>query len=227
MPYNPQIHHRQSIRLRHRDYTAPGFYFLTICTHQRQHLFGDIRDGSMVLNTVGQAAEAHWLRLTRHFAHIRLDEFVVMPNHIHGIIQIVELPNVSDVDDADWSPPTCDRDKTDRSPPTSRRGEAFCESRFSSPECNNQNASPLRSVDGGTDRPHGTPPGSIGAIAGNPQSVSTRQINRLRRSPGSPVWQRNYHDRILRTAQELHNVRAYIQTNPQTWDRDSVVNEHR
>ena len=92
MPYNPQIHRRRSIRLRHYDYTAPGFYFVTICTHQRQHLFGNIHDGGMVLKDAGQAAQAYWQRLTRHFAHIRLDEFVVMPNHVHGIIEIVELP---------------------------------------------------------------------------------------------------------------------------------------
>ncbi|MEM6714984.1 MAG: hypothetical protein AAF827_11895 [Cyanobacteria bacterium P01_D01_bin.6] len=80
------------------------------------------------------------------------------------------------------------------------------------PKRNNQNASPLHNVSGSVpphiNRPHGAPPGSIGAIVGNFKSVSTRQINRIRRIRGMPVWQRNYHDRILRTSRELHNIRT-------------------
>jgi REP element-mobilizing transposase RayT len=209
--YNSAIHRRQSTRLRHYDYAASGYYFVTICTHQRQHLFGDIQGDGMVLNDAGRAALAYWQRLTQHFDHIRLDAFVVMPNHVHGIIQIVEWPDMPDVNESG------------RSSPTSGRGEAFWLSRSADEltRCS-QNASPLRSVDGLTDRPHGTPSGSIGAIVGNYKSISTRQINRIRRTPGTPVWQRNYHDRIIRTELKLDNVRAYIQTNPQNWQDDSL-----
>jgi len=143
VPYNPKIHRRRSTRLRHYDYATPGCYFVTICTHQRQYLFGEICDGSMKLNGAGQAAQAHWQRLARHFTHIQLDVFVVMPNHVHGIIQIVELPNVFDAHAAD------------RSSPTSGRGEAFCEQRIDSlAERDNQNASPLRSMEPQRDRPY-------------------------------------------------------------------------
>ena len=163
----------------------------------------------MVLNDAGRAAQAHWHRLMRHFVHIRLDAFVVMPNHIHGIIEIVELPDISIADDADGSPPI------------SRRGEALSPEvpRFG-PQNFSDNASPLRSVKPDTDRPNGPPPGSIGAIIGNYKSVSTRQINRLRRAPGTPVWQRNYHDRIIRKQPDLYNARIYIQANPQNWAQD-------
>ena len=88
------------------------------------------------------------------------------------------------------------------------------------PKCTGDHASPLRSVKPDTDRPNGPPPGSIGAIIGNYKSVSTRQINRLRRAPGTLVWQRNYHDRIIRNQQELDNARIYIQANPQNWAQD-------
>ncbi|NEQ45030.1 MAG: hypothetical protein F6K00_16290 [Leptolyngbya sp. SIOISBB] len=190
MPYNPQIHRRRSIRLRHYDYTAPGFYFVTICTHQRQHLFGKIHNGGMVLNDAGQAAQAYWQRLAQHFGNIRLDAFVVMPNHVHGIIEIVAWPDLSDADKTDRSLPTSRANNPDRSSPTSLRGKAFCESRLGTSERNNQNALPLRnvseSVKPDTNHPHVTPPRSIGAIVGNYKSVSTRQINRLRRSSAPP-----------------------------------------
>jgi putative transposase len=71
-----------------------------------------------------------------------------------------------------------------------------------------------------TDRPHGTPPGSIGAIVGNYKSVSTRQSNRIRCTPGIAVWQRNYDDRIIRTQRGLDNGCAYIHANPNQWQRD-------
>jgi putative transposase len=96
VPYDSAIHKRRSTRLCHHDYGSPGYYFVTICTHQKQYLFGEIQAGCMGLNQAGQIAQAHWRRLAQHFAHIRLDAFVVMPNHIHGIIEIVDFPETSD-----------------------------------------------------------------------------------------------------------------------------------
>ncbi|MEL6400484.1 MAG: transposase [Cyanobacteria bacterium J06607_6] len=198
---------------------------MTICTHQRQPLFGHIDDGCMMLNDAGQAAQAHWQRLARHFNHIRLDAFVVMPNHIHAIIEIVKLPDISVADDADGPPPTSGGGKAFCEHPTPGRGKALSPDapRFGQEKISD-NASPLRhrSIKLQTNRPHGTPPGSIGAIIGNYKSVSTRQINRLRRSPGNPVWQRNYHDHIIRNQPELDNARIYIQANPQNWAQDRL-----
>ncbi len=92
MAYNPGIHHRRSIRLPNYDYTHPGEYFVTICTHQRQCLFGDITHGTLQLTPAGEQVKALWLRLPLHFFNLQLDEFVVMPNHIHGILQLADQP---------------------------------------------------------------------------------------------------------------------------------------
>ena len=91
MKYDPRIHHRRSIRLKGYDYSKPGAYFITICTHQRKRLFGEVVDGQMQLNNLGNIARSHWCRLEKHHAHIRLDEFVVMPDHFHGIVIIKNL----------------------------------------------------------------------------------------------------------------------------------------
>ncbi len=92
MTYNPQIHHRRSIRLKEHDYTQPGAYFITICTKHRQCLFGDIVMGEMQLNNLGKIAFNCWQEIPKHFSHIELDTFVVMPNHLHGILLITHRP---------------------------------------------------------------------------------------------------------------------------------------
>lgn len=86
----PEIHHRRSIRLKEYDYSQPGAYFITICTHQREHLFGEIVDGVMKLNEHGQIAQEEWQKTALIRNEIELDEFVIMPNHFHGIIWIVD-----------------------------------------------------------------------------------------------------------------------------------------
>jgi REP element-mobilizing transposase RayT len=88
MTYNPDIHHRRSIRLKGYDYSQAGLYFVTICTHQRLPLFGEIIEGKMILNEAGMVAEKCWLAIPEHFPQVKLEEFVIMPNHVHGIIQI-------------------------------------------------------------------------------------------------------------------------------------------
>lgn len=84
------LHHRRSIRLKEYDYSQPGAYFITICTHQRDHLFGEIVDGVMQLNEFGQIAQEEWQKTALIRGEIELGEFVIMPNHFHGIIWIVD-----------------------------------------------------------------------------------------------------------------------------------------
>ncbi len=86
--YNPNIHHRRSIRLREWDYAQPAVYFITICLRQRVCLFGEIVEGRMLPNQIGQIIETEWSGLPNRFFNVGLDEFIVMPNHIHGIIFI-------------------------------------------------------------------------------------------------------------------------------------------
>jgi REP element-mobilizing transposase RayT len=83
------MHHRRSIRLKEYDYLQVGAYFVTICTHNRECLFGDINNGEMKLNNAGRVVRNVWNNLPAGYFNIETDEFVVMPNHIHGIILIV------------------------------------------------------------------------------------------------------------------------------------------
>ncbi len=119
MEHDPLQHRRRSIRLKGYDYAQPGAYFVTIVTHSRQCLLGDIEAGEMRLTDVGQIVAACWQAIPNHFARARLDLFVVMPNHLHGIITI-------GIDDsAGW-------------------GEACAVKAFAQPTTSLADASPLR-----------------------------------------------------------------------------------
>jgi putative transposase len=87
-PYDPQQHHRRSIRLPGYDYSQTGAYFVTMVTHGRECLFGDILEGEIHITPVGDIVHREWERLTHRFPHVMLDSYVIMPNHIHGIIVI-------------------------------------------------------------------------------------------------------------------------------------------
>lgn len=84
------IHNRKSIRLSGYDYTQMGAYFITICTEDRCPLFGKINNGQMLLNPFGQIAQQCWFEIPNHFPHADVGEFVVMPDHIHGVIFITD-----------------------------------------------------------------------------------------------------------------------------------------
>ena len=86
MKYDPIIHHRRSIRLAGYDYTRAGAYYITIVTWQREEIFGEGVNGEMQLSSMGRIAEEYWRLIPKHFSHAELEAFVVMPNHIHGII---------------------------------------------------------------------------------------------------------------------------------------------
>ncbi len=88
MRYNPDIHHRRSIRLKGYDYSQAGLYFVTICCDGRQHRFGSIEDGKMITNEYGTIAHNEWWNLAERFESVEMDVFQIMPNHIHGIIAI-------------------------------------------------------------------------------------------------------------------------------------------
>lgn len=87
--YNPDKHHRRSIRLKGYDYSQEGLYFITICCQDRACLFGRIEDRKMVLNEAGKIAADCWNAIPEHFANVILHAYVIMPNHVHGILEIV------------------------------------------------------------------------------------------------------------------------------------------
>lgn len=178
--FNPKKHHRRSIRLPGYDYAQTGLYFVTICTKNRECLFGEIVGGSMRLNEYGQIVAQCWQWLSHRYPYVGLDEWVVMPNHLHGIVVI-------DTHDGGGS----------RTAPT------------------------------GTTIPMGITPTngikrkSLGCLIGAFKTVSTKHINVIRNTPGAPVWQRNYYERIVRNEKALINIRRYIAENPLRWAFDA------
>ena len=186
MKYDPNKHHRRSIRLKGYDYSWPGAYFVTVCTHNRDCLFGKIANDEMFLNRFGRIIEEKWNNIPQHFEHIQLDAFQIMPNHFHGILFIVDVVGAK------------------------HSGK----DRMFSFQNRHGNASPL------PGRPHGTKSGSLSAIMQNYLSITARKINQSRNTPGVKLWQRNYHDRIIRNERELNNIRDYIINNPLNWELD-------
>jgi len=94
MKYNPNIHHRRSIRLKGYDYSQAGLYFITICTQNQLCLFGEIKNEEMILNDAGKMIEHQWQNLICRFNGIQLHKFITMPNHFHGIVECVGAPLV-------------------------------------------------------------------------------------------------------------------------------------
>jgi REP element-mobilizing transposase RayT len=227
MPYNSNIHHRRSIRLKRYDYTQRGAYFVTICTHQRNCLFGEIVDGEIKLNTNGEIARGSWLSIPRHFKNVELDEFVIMPNHLHGII-IIESSEVA-------GEALANQDLSQSFSEVA--GEALANQDFSQlfsevagEALANQDFSKQQNLSGQCFAPtvhtgetvkiNGTKPQSLAAITQNYKSVSTRQINRMNKAKGNVIWQRNYYEHIIRNEEALNNIREYIVNNSINWVKD-------
>jgi len=93
MPYDPEKHNRQSIRLKGYDYSQPGFYYITMCTQDRIERFGTVSDDKMILNDAGEMMDAEWKRIPERSCHVIIDAYQIMPNHMHGILQIKPFEN--------------------------------------------------------------------------------------------------------------------------------------
>lgn len=173
MPYNPDIHHRRSIRLKDYNYAQTGLYFVTICTENRECLFGNIVGAGskpaltalaqITLNPLGDIVQNTWLDLINHNKNIKLHDFIIMPNHVHGIIEIIH--------------PDCDWTGLEPAPTITKLPE----------------------------------------IIRQFKTFSARRINQMRNTAGIPVWQRNYHEHIIRDETSYLKIAEYIQTNPQKW----------
>ena len=105
-PKSASAFHRRSLRLRGFNYSSEGAYFVTICTQNRECLFGGVVDGEMRLNDVGRVVQIVWNGLSERFPNVELDAFVVMPNHVHGILVIVGAGQALPVKGAASSAPT-------------------------------------------------------------------------------------------------------------------------
>lgn len=90
MVYNPSIHKRKTTRIPRHDYSSKGYYFVTLLCKDRKPLFGAIEGTEVRLNEAGEIAYKCWTEIPEHFPHIRLEDFIIMPDHIHGVLYITE-----------------------------------------------------------------------------------------------------------------------------------------
>jgi len=104
MAYDPAIHHRRSIRLKGHDYAGGGLYFVTICAHNRQQLFGHMAGGKVQLTAAGRVAEECWRAIPEHFPSVEAGELSVMPDHVHGLVRMVGAKDVSSILPAQGKP---------------------------------------------------------------------------------------------------------------------------
>jgi putative transposase len=184
MKYNPDKHHRKTTRLQHYDYASTGAYFVTLCTQQREHLFGDVVDSEMKLNEYGKIVQDEWHKSAEIRKEIKLDGFVVMPNHVHGIVFIQPIEIESDM----------------------------------RPRVGAQGLAPLRKTK--IQLRLVRPKKSLGSFVAGFKAGVTKGMNECRNTPGTPVWQRNYHEHIIRNDEDCNRIRNYIQHNPQNWATD-------
>ena len=182
MNFNPQKHHRRSIRMKGYDYALPGAYFVTICTYQRQCWFGEILDGQMYLNQIGNIVAQEWVRSSRIRPGMKLDQWVIMPNHLHGLVILTDIV-----------------------------GAHSCAPLHKSPS----NPVPLHRQ-----------PRSLSSFIAQFKSTVTKRINIICQAPSIPIWQRNYHERIIRDEKSLQTIRQYIINNPQRWSDDPENPQH-
>jgi putative transposase len=190
MTHDPKKHHRRSIRLSGYDYSKNGTYFITICTRNKECMFGTIVDGAMRLNDIGRIAADSWEWLARQYDYIVLDEWVIMPNHIHGIIVIT-----NDVVGA-----------------VGPVGAVRCTGGSRTAP-----AGGIAHTGGTAPTGHRKP---IGRLIGAYKTVSTKRINELVHTPGTRFWQRNYYEHIIRNDDKLNHIRQYIIDNPARWQTD-------
>jgi len=182
--FDPQKHHRRSIRLKGYDYSSEGAYYVTIMTQGRESLFGEIVDGEMRINEYGEIVQKWWNEIPIHFPNVQLGAFVMMPNHIHGIIFIT----------------------------TERRGEVV--SPLEDPNNNIQDAYVDETFNLGRETLplRKRTLGQIVAYFKYQSTKGMNRIETEKAI--TKFWQRNYYEHIIRDEKDLQNKTDYIEVNP-------------
>jgi REP element-mobilizing transposase RayT len=192
--FDPNKHHRKSIRLQGFDYSQAGAYFVTMVVQGRECLFGEIVDGEMNLNEYGEIVQKWWNEIPIHFLNVELGAFVIMPNHVHGIIWIID----------------------------NRRGEVL--SPRYSPRYNPNNNIQNVDLDSTNNKGGETPPlrkRTLGQIVAYFKYQSTKEMNHIEtKNAITKFWQRNYYEHIIRSEREMDTIWRYIEANPAQWDDD-------
>lgn len=199
---------RKNIRLRGYDYSSEGLYFITICTKDRKHYFGLIDNQKFEYSAIGAIAYTYWNEIPKHFKNVNLGEFVIMPNHVHGIIEIVRTRHGVSL----------------QSQPESSAGTPHGVSNGMS---NGISHGMTNDVPDGithgvsdemTQNKFGkTIPGSISAIIGQFKSSVTRWCNK---NDFKFAWQSRFHDHIIRDESDYIRIEQYIFNNMANWKDD-------
>ena len=189
--YDPEKHHRRSIRLEGYDYSQAGAYFVTICIKNKENSLGKIIDGEMFVSEIGKIAEKCWNEISTHYPHVQLDKHRIMPNHIHGIIIIID-----DVGAEDFQP---------LRPHTQNNSNAGVE-----------DFQPLHQPK--INQYQKIIPKSLGSIMRGFKIGVTKWCNHQKYKHFA--FQRNYHEHIVRNENELNRIREYIMNNPLQWQFD-------
>lgn len=205
--YNPHIHHRHSIRLKGYDYSQSGLYYITICVQDRKCLFGEIVVGvqnfkpqrrKMVLNDAGKIADNCWLEIPKHFPAAVLHEYIIMPNHVHGIIELIK-PGLQ-----------C---------------ESVINVGVQNIDVGVQNFEPLRRNQSGKNEYQKIIPHSIGSIVRGFKIGVTKWFRNnnvgVQNFEPQPIWQRNYYEHVIRDEKSYHRIAEYIINNPENWKKDN------
>jgi len=198
MTFNHLIHHRRSIRLKEYDYSQEGLYFITFCCQNRLHLFGEIISGKMMLNDAGKIAEKCWLEIPEHFKNVILHDFVIMPNHVHGIIEFKNNDLNNTVGANQYSPKNVSIEETKI---------------VSSIDTN---------IDSSKQMPKSTSK-TIGSVIRGYKIGVTKWMRQNRNV--TDVWQRNYYEHIIRNDIAYCRISEYIKNNPKKWDEDKFFKQ--
>ena len=215
MKYDPQKHHRRSIRLQGYDYSQAGAYYVTIVVHGRECLFGNVVNGVMRLNQFGQIVYRAWFDLPNHYPHVVLGAFCIMPNHAHAIIVLIDgrrggsITNDENLQTISISKnaPIANDPETHPYVPTNDVPLQTISISKNAPIANNPET-----------RPYVRHP--LSEIVRAFKSFSAKRINALRKTQGIPVWQRNYYEHIIRNDDEYNRIHLYIESNPAHWMED-------
>jgi len=181
----------ESSRLAGHDYSSPGKYFITICVKKQNPFFGKIAKGKMILNDIGIIANKFWLEIPHHYQNIKLDEYIIMPDHIHGIIIINPNPSV-ETPKLGVSTESGD-DSGDETPKLG----------VSTSMQSSQNYVPGKNPNWKSN--------SIGSIINQYKRICTLNIQIMDRDF---KWHPRFHDMIIRNNKKLNCIRKYIKNNP-------------
>ena len=225
--FDPDCQHRRSIRLRGYDYTQAGAYFVTIVIQDRACMFGEVVDGHMRLNDAGRMVANEWGALCSRFINIDLDAFIVMPNHIHGVIVIA---GTIGPDGSTAGASLVGAQFTTGAETTGATvGAALVGAQSPTGDIVDIVGAPLVGAQStraiGASRATTRVAPTLGKIVGAFKSSTTVAYTRGFKTQGwSPfrgrLWQRNYFEHIVRNEESLHRIRQYIAGNPAHWTDD-------